>query len=89
MLTHVLAAGAEGQGLQPGTCAWVDRPVNGAEPRGRVAPPLLHLDVVSVGPSTVQRPLVRHDGDGKRPYGSVGRRGRRMVVTSVSTISPR
>ncbi len=27
------AAGPEGQGLQPGTCAWVDRPVNDAEPR--------------------------------------------------------
>ena len=27
------AAGSEGQGLQPGTCAWVDRPVNGEEPR--------------------------------------------------------
>ena len=27
------AAGAEGRGLQPGTCAWVDRPVNDAEPR--------------------------------------------------------
>ena len=27
------AAGAEGQSLQPSTCAWVDRPVNPAEPR--------------------------------------------------------
>jgi hypothetical protein len=27
------AAGPEGQGLQPGTCAWVDRPVNKEEPR--------------------------------------------------------
>ena len=27
------AAGPEGQGLQPGTCAWVDRPVNDGEPR--------------------------------------------------------
>jgi hypothetical protein len=27
------AAGAEGQGLQPSTCAWVDRPLNAAEPR--------------------------------------------------------
>jgi hypothetical protein len=28
-----VASGPEGQGLQPGTCAWVDRPVNDAEPR--------------------------------------------------------
>lgn len=28
-----VATGAEGQGLQPGTCAWVDRPLNDAEPR--------------------------------------------------------
>jgi hypothetical protein len=27
------AAGPEGQGLQPSTCAWVDRPVNDEEPR--------------------------------------------------------
>ncbi len=27
------AAGPEGQGLQPSTCAWVDRPVNAEEPR--------------------------------------------------------
>ena len=27
------AAGAEGQGLQPGSCAWVDRPLSDAEPR--------------------------------------------------------
>jgi hypothetical protein len=27
------AAGQEGQGLRPGTCAWVDRPMNGEEPR--------------------------------------------------------
>ncbi len=27
------AAGPEGQGLQPSTCAWVDRPVNDREPR--------------------------------------------------------
>jgi hypothetical protein len=27
------AAGPEGQGLRPGTCAWVDRPVNDQEPR--------------------------------------------------------
>lgn len=27
------AAGPEGQGLQPSTCAWVDRPVNDQEPR--------------------------------------------------------
>ena len=27
------AAGPEGQGLEPGTCAWVDRPVNDEEPR--------------------------------------------------------
>jgi hypothetical protein len=27
------AAGPEGQGLQPGACAWVDRPVNDGEPR--------------------------------------------------------
>jgi len=28
-----IAAGPEGQGLQPSTCAWVDRPVNAEEPR--------------------------------------------------------
>jgi hypothetical protein len=28
-----LPSGPEGQGLRPGTCAWVDRPVNDAEPR--------------------------------------------------------
>jgi hypothetical protein len=27
------AAGPEGEGLKPGTCAWVDRPVNDEEPR--------------------------------------------------------
>lgn len=27
------AAGAEGEGLQPGSCAWVDRPLSDAEPR--------------------------------------------------------
>lgn len=27
------ASGPEGQGLQPGSCAWVDRPLNDAEPR--------------------------------------------------------
>ena len=27
------AAGAEGQGLEPGTCAWADRPIHGEEPR--------------------------------------------------------
>ena len=27
------AAGMEGQGLQPGTCAWADRPVSDVEPR--------------------------------------------------------
>ena len=27
------AAGLEGQGLRPGTCAWVDRPANDTEPR--------------------------------------------------------
>ena len=27
------AAGAEGQGLQPASCAWVDRPLSDAEPR--------------------------------------------------------
>lgn len=32
-LANPVAAGAEGQGLQPGTCAWVDRPVSDAEPR--------------------------------------------------------
>lgn len=28
-----VASGPEGQGLHPGTCAWIDRPVNHAEPR--------------------------------------------------------
>jgi hypothetical protein len=28
-----VAAGTEGQGLRPGTCAWMDRPVSDAEPR--------------------------------------------------------
>ena len=27
------AAGADGSGLEPGTCAWIDRPLNNAEPR--------------------------------------------------------
>jgi hypothetical protein len=27
------AAGADGSGLEPGTCAWIDRPLNSAEPR--------------------------------------------------------
>lgn len=27
------AAGWNGEGLEPGTCGWIDRPVNGAEPR--------------------------------------------------------
>ncbi len=27
------ASGPEGQGLEPGSCAWVDRPLNDAEPR--------------------------------------------------------
>jgi hypothetical protein len=30
---NATAAGPEGQGLQPGSCAWVDRPVSGEEPR--------------------------------------------------------
>jgi hypothetical protein len=38
-----VAAGTEGQGLRPGTCAWVDRPVNDAEPR-RVFVAIHHSD---------------------------------------------
>lgn len=46
------AAGAEGQGLEPSTCAWVDRPVNGDEPRQvRFSP--------SIADSTPQRTV--HD----------------------------
>jgi hypothetical protein len=30
---NAIAAGPEGQGLEPGSCAWVDRPLNDAEPR--------------------------------------------------------
>src|SRR5262245_53702518 len=42
------AAGADGQGLEPSTCAWVDRPVNGDEPRQvRFSP--------AIGDSTPQR----------------------------------
>lgn len=38
-----VAAGAEGQGLQPGTCAWSDRPLRDAEPR-RVRFGIHHTD---------------------------------------------
>ena len=34
-----IAAGPEGQGLQPGTCAWVDRPLTAGEPK------LLHSSI--------------------------------------------
>ena len=30
---NATASGAEGQGLEPGSCAWVDRPLTDAEPR--------------------------------------------------------
>jgi hypothetical protein len=48
------AAGPEGQGLPPSTCAWVDRPVNGQEP--------LRLRVTITDSDTTPRASVRDTG---------------------------
>jgi hypothetical protein len=49
-----VAAGPEGIGLQPGTCAWVDRPVNDQEPR--------QVRVTIGSPDSTVRRMVRDSG---------------------------
>lgn len=53
------AAGTKGEGLQPGTCAWVDRPLNSSEPREVhfIIPAYLQIGIgtIDTSPSAAER----------------------------------
>ena len=59
------ASGQDGQGLQPGTCAWIDRPVNAKEPR-RVRVKIHLPDSMprrTAGDSAIHWSFLAHDSD--------------------------
>jgi hypothetical protein len=53
------AAGTKGEGLQPGTCAWVDRPLNSSEPKEvhLIIPAYLQIGIgtIDTSPSAAER----------------------------------